>query len=72
VNPNAIARNGRDREIVPDLYRAFALNRGRLTAGARDRAARRRRSGPGNSKIRISLPLPSGGYGNVPASSSRR
>ena len=64
VNPSAIARNGRDREIVPNVYRAFELNRGRLTAALATAPREGDQQRPGNSKITVRLPLPGGGYGN--------
>src|SRR5690349_15925385 len=63
VNPNAIARNSRDRQIVPDLYRAFELNRGRLMAALATAPREGDAQRPGNSKLTVRLPLPDGGYG---------
>jgi hypothetical protein len=57
-----VARNGRARQIVPERYRTFRLDRGRLAAllaAAPAEAARR----AANSPLALTLPLPDGGYG---------
>lgn len=57
-----VARNGRARQIVPERYRSFALNRGRLTALLAAAPHERSRSAR-QSPLELSLPLPDGGYG---------
>lgn len=57
----AIARSTRARQIVPDRYRSFSLNRGRLTALLAT-APSERSQAANKSPLELTLPRPGGGY----------
>jgi hypothetical protein len=57
-----VARTPRARQIVPERYRSFALNRGRLAALLATAPHERARAAA-QSSLALSLPLPDGGYG---------
>ncbi len=62
VPESAIVRNGKARQIVPDRYRSYTLNRGRLQALLRQAPNEKSRR-PRDSGATLQLPLPAGGFG---------
>ena len=63
VPESAITRSGKARQIVPDRYRSYTLNRGRLQA-VLQRAPSEKSRRPQDSGVTLLLPLPTGGFGN--------